>query len=307
MSLTAESRLALADGQSMPLIGFGTYQIKGDDVIQPVCLAIEAGYLHVDTAQCYANEEGVGKALRQLPAGTREKLYITTKLWPGNPDWSQTPLTYEGTIAACQDSIAKLGVTCVDLYLIHTPLGGGKEGRLAQYRACIECQKRGLCRSIGVSNFAINHIKELLEEGLPVPAANQIELHPYCQKRELLEYMAKMDIAPIAYSSLAPLSTWRDGQQSNKTDEDRAIPSPFAAIAANHPGWSEAKVLMRWALQRGFAILPKSTNPERIHANLVLFDGELTPEEMASLDALDRGQCFAFGKPGAPMDPTACD
>ena len=193
----------------------------------------------------------------------------------------------------------------MDLYLIHTPLGGGKEGRLAQWRGLVECQRRGLCKSIGVSNFSVKHIEELLEAGLPVPAANQIELHPYTQKPELLAYMKKHGIGVIAYSSLAPLSTWREGEQSNKTDADRAEPSPFAAIAASH-GWSEAKVLMRWALQRGFAILPKSTHKERIVANLDLFDGELTVDEMATMDALDRNQCFAFGAPGSKMDPSAC-
>ena len=113
---------------------------------------------------------------------SREELYVTTKLWPGNPDWNQPPKSFEQTVECCEASVRKLGLERCDLYLIHTPLGGGKEGRLAQYRGLVECQKRGLCTSIGVSNYGVAHLEEIAAEGLPLPAANQLELHPMSQK-----------------------------------------------------------------------------------------------------------------------------
>ena len=125
--------------------------------------ALQLGYRHIDTAQAYENEAACGRALA-ASAVPREDVYITTKLWPGNPDWNQPPLTYEQTIECCEASIQKLGIQKCDLYLIHTPLGGGKAGRLAQYRALVECQKRGLCSSIGVSNYGEAHLQEIIDK-----------------------------------------------------------------------------------------------------------------------------------------------
>ena len=193
----------------------------------------------------------------------------------------------------------------VDLYLIHTPLGGGKEARLAQYRALVECQRLGLATSIGVSNYGIAHLQEIEDAGLPLPAANQLEIHPMCQKPELLAFMAGKGIPAIAYSSLAPLSNWREGQQSAKPAASRAAASPFAAMAAAH-GFSEAQVLLRWALQRGFAVLPKSTRRARMAENADLFSGApLSGNEMAAIAAMDQGAPLAFGSEDSPLDPTA--
>jgi 2,5-diketo-D-gluconate reductase A len=303
--------MSLGDGATMPFVGFGCYQIK-DDAVEAVTLeALKLGYRHVDTAEVYRNERGVGAALASsnIP---RAELFVTTKLWPGNPDWNQEPKTYESTIESCKASLAKLGLEHVDLYLIHGPFGGGKEGRLAQYRGILECQRQGLCKSIGVSNFGVLHLQEIEDAGLPLPATNQIELHPFCQKPEILAYMASKQIAPIAYSSLAPLSTWREGGQSAKTTDARSEASPFEAISQAHSAggggtMSEAQVLLRWALQRGFAILPKSTHPERIASNADLFSPSLhalSVDEMATLNSLDRNQFLAFGSPEVPFDPS---
>lgn len=304
--LTADSRYALGDGSTMPCIGFGTYQIKDEDCQSPVEEALKLGYRHIDTAEIYKNESACGRAL--VASGVaREDVYITTKLWPGNPAWGMEPKTFESTIDSCRASLTKLGVEKVDLYLIHTPLGGGPECRLAQYRGLVECQRLGMCGSIGVSNYGIAHLQEIEAAGLPAPAANQIELHPFCQKREILAYMREKGILPIAYSSLAPLSTWRSGQQSAKTDVAREAASPIAAIAGRHDGVSEAQCLLRYALQKGWCILPKSINQERIRTNLNSCSLALTEADMAELDSLDRDEALAFGSPGAPMDPSKCD
>jgi 2,5-diketo-D-gluconate reductase A len=217
--------------------------------------------------------------------------------------------TLETTVESCRDSLKQLQLDYVDLYLIHTPLGGGKEGRLAQYQGLVECQRLGLCKSIGVSNFGINHFIELEEAGLPMPSCNQIELHPFCQKPELVNYMTSRNIGIIAYSSLAPLSTWREGQQSAKNASARIEPSPFADIATKHD-ISEATLLLRWALQRGFAILPKSTHEDRIASNIDLFQyeggkHELSEEEMAYLNSLDKNEFMAFGSSEKPFDPSS--
>ena len=192
----------LADGERIPAIGFGTFEIKEEDAEGAVLLALQTGYRHIDTAEGYGNESGVGRAIAKVG---RDRLFITTKLWPGNPAWGQPSKDQDATVAACKASIARLGVQQVDLYLTHGPFGG-KEARLAQYRGLVECQRLGLTKSIGVSNFSVAHLQELADAGLPVPAANQVELHPQLQRAELLDYMRSRKIAAIAYSSLAPLS-----------------------------------------------------------------------------------------------------
>lgn len=294
--LSMDSRMPLGDGTSMPVIGFGTYQVKNEDVGACVTLALDNQYPHIDTAEGYDNEAGVGAALAGKPP-----IYITTKLWPGNPDWGQTPKTYETTVAACKASKEKLGAT-PDLYLIHGPFSGGPETRLAQWRACVDCKKEGVVKSIGVSNFGVRHLEELEAAGLERPAANQLEIHPYCQQPELLAYMKRKNIACIAYSSLMPLANWREGMQSAKADRTE---DPVIAAAAAKLGVSQAQVLLRWALQKGYAILPKSTSEARVKANCDLFGFSIDDATMAALDGLNKNEPRAFGKPGSPYDPTA--
>jgi len=317
--LQNNSRFPLGDGNTIPCIGFGTYQIKEEDVVDPVTMALDIGYRHIDTAEIYNNEIGVGIAIKKWieksDNNTRESLFITTKLWPGNPNWGMEPKTYETTIESCKNSLKKLDIDQIDLYLIHTPLGGSKEDRLNQYRGLIECQQTlGLCKSIGVSNYGIKHLIEIEEAGLPLPTCNQLEIHPFCTKLELINYMKLKNISVIAYSSLAPLSSWRLGQQSAKSDDKRLETSPFMNIVNQHNqnsdnngenSCNESNILLRWALQKEYAILPKSIHYERILNNFNgPFNDSLTADEMNYLNGLDRNEFLAFGNSDQPFDPT---
>ena len=293
-------QMNLTSDITMPMIGFGTYLIPDEDARSAVHQAILAGYRHVDTAELYRNEQGVGHAIvasMQELTLSRDDIFVTTKLWPGNEAWGQPPKTYDTTIESLQISLEKLQLDYVDLYLIHAP--SAKEQRLDQWRALLELRQMGLARAIGVSNFGIAHIEEIKAAGLPLPHANQIELHPWSQKPELISYLINHGIAVIAYSSLVPLSTWREapGQNSAKTEDMKAAgskaDSPFKAMAQKY-GVSEAQILLRWALQKGYAILPKSTKVARIHQNFDLLSFALDEDDMAAIAVMDRGEPVAW-------------
>lgn len=284
----------------LPMVGFGTYLIANEDAANAVCAAIEAGYRHIDTAAGYHNEAGVGEGIRiglENAGLDRADLFVTTKLWPGNQAWGDTPKGYEETIAACDASLSLLGLDYVDLYLIHAPSGAAE--RVNEWRALVDLKAQGKARAIGVSNYTEAHIEEIRAAGLPLPEYNQIELHPWTQKPDLLAYMAENGIAAIAYSSLVPLSTWRaaPGQDSAKTEEMRAAgadaASPFKAMAAKY-GVTEAQVLLRWGVQKGFAVLPKSLDPERMRQNIDLFGFEIDADDMALIATMDRGDGVAW-------------
>ncbi|MBV9847576.1 MAG: aldo/keto reductase [Kutzneria sp.] len=290
----------------IPYLGFGTYLIADDEVAAAVIEAIRAGYRHIDTAEGYGNEPGVGAGIRQALESqglTRSDLFVTTKLWPGNPAWGQPAKTTESTVASLDQSLERLGLDYVDLYLIHAPFE--RDQRLAQWRGLVELKRQEKARAIGVSNFSITHIEELKAAGLPLPVANQIELHPWSQKPELVRYLNDNGITPIAYSSLVPLSTWRaaEGQDSAKTDRMKAdgeqADAPFKVMAAKY-GVSEAQVLLRWAIQKGYPVLPKSTNPGRIRKNADIFGFGLDDKDMAAIEKMDRGDGIAW----AMGDPT---
>src|SRR5690606_24768866 len=174
----------------------------------------------------------------------------------------------------------------VDLYLIHAPFD--REQRLAQWRGLVELREQKKARAIGVSNFSVSHLEELKAAGLPLPQANQIELHPWSQKPTLVRYLEENGIVPIAYSSLVPLSTWRaaPGQDSAKSEVMQAdslrVDSPFKLLAKKY-GVSEAQILLRWGVQKGYAVLPKSTNPERLRQNADIFSFSIDDAEMALL------------------------
>lgn len=295
MSAT-QSAFALNSNTAIPAVGFGTYLISDEDAETTVSAAIEAGYRHIDTASGYRNEGTVGEGIRKglRAAGIdREDLFVTAKLWPGNPAWGDAPKTGAETIAECDASLERLGLDYVDLYLIHAPYGGDK--RLEQWRALLELQKTGKARAVGVSNFNQQHLDEIKAAGLPMPDANQIELHPWSQKPDLLAYMAEADIAPIAYSSLVPLSTWRveEGQDSAKTDQMKADGTAFQGMAAKY-NVSEAQLLLRWGVQNGYAVLPKSLNPDRMRQNIDLFSFTIDDADMAQMATMDRGDGVAW-------------
>jgi len=304
--VNADRTLRLGREQTMPTVGFGTYLIRNEDAQSAVETALASGYCHVDTAEIYRNEPGVGAAVRAFVGGegTRERVFVTTKLWPGNPSGRKLPKTYAATLESLDMSLKRLGLEYVDLYLIHAPLT--PEHRLEQWRALVELRRLGRAKAIGVSNYGIAHLEEIHAAGLPMPDANQIELHPWSQKPKLVSYLAERRITTIAYSSLVPLSTWRsaDGQRSAKTDEMRAEgereDAPFRLLAKKH-GVTEAQVLLRWAVQRGFAVLPKSARPERIRKNIDVFTFELDESDMSAIAEMDRGDGVAWGR-GDPVN-----
>jgi 2,5-diketo-D-gluconate reductase A len=281
---------------NIPAVGFGTYLISPEDTATAVFTAIKLGYRHIDTASVYQNEEAVGEgiktALKELNL-TRNDIFVTTKLWPGMAEWGEKPKSEEETIAECEASLSKLGLEYIDLYLIHSPHGGVE--RIPQWKALVKLKEMGKVHSIGVSNFNEKHLNEILISGLPMPEVNQIELHPWSQKFELLDYMKKHNIKPIAYSSLAPLSTWRveKGQDSAKTEEMKASGNVFVDMAKKY-NVTEAQFLLKWGIQNGYAVLPKSLNPERMLQNISLGEFEIDNDDMVLISKMDKGDGIAW-------------
>ena len=293
-------KLNLTKSIQIPMIGFGTYTINTDEAKTCVHNAIRYGYRHIDTAEGYGNEKGVGHALKNAQKElrlSREDLFVTTKLAPGNEAWGQTLKTYDSTIASLNSSLTNLDLDYVDLYLIHAPFAKSK--RLEQWNALVELRKQGKVRAIGVSNFNKSHIEEIKSAGLPIPDANQIELHPWSQKSELVSYLRDNGIIPIAYSSLVPLAEWRakEGQESSKTEKMKSDGadrhSPFKVMAKKY-FVTEAQVLLRWGVQKGYPVLPKSINEERIRLNMDLFSFEIDNGDMSAIEDMDRGGGIAW-------------
>ena len=278
----------------IPRIGLGTYNMNSNEAEEMSYAALEYGYRHIDTAAVYRNEDGVGRALKRIFDDTdlvRKDITITTKLWPGGLVKVDRIKNREGTIKSLDKSLRNLDLDYVDLYLIHSP--HGKSKRLDQWETLLSQQEQGKVKNIGVSNWDINHIEELNDKGYPLPSANQIELHPWSQKPKLVSYLEKKGIDIIAYSSLVPLSTWRhkDGENSLKTDEmyrdSEDAESPFKKLALQY-SVSEAQILLKWALQLGYAILPKSIKMNRMKNNFDL-NFTISEEDMALIQQLDRG------------------
>ena len=298
--MTNQRERSLGPDVKIPYLGFGTYLISDGEAAAAVHEAIRAGYRHVDTAEFYENESGVGEGIRRALKSeglSRSDVFVTTKLSPGNAAWGQTPKTTETTITSLRESLERLGLDYVDLYLIHAPFE--REQRLAQWRGLVALKEQKKARAIGVSNFNVAHLKELEAAGLPRPQANQIELHPWSQKPELVRYLEQQGIVPIAYSSLVPLATWRSapGHASSKTEAMKAdglrADSPFKKMAQKY-GVSEAQVLLRWGVQKGYPVLPKSTNPERLRQNADVFSFALDGADMAAIEKMDRGDGVAW-------------
>ncbi|MFJ3445808.1 aldo/keto reductase [Streptomyces sp. NPDC086081] len=257
--------VTLNNGVEIPQLGFGVFQVPDAETTAAVSAALEAGYRSFDTAAIYGNEAGVGKALAASGIA-RDDLFITTKLW--NADQG-----YDTTLKAFDASLDKLGLDYVDLYLIHWPTPA-RDLYQESWKALEKLAADGRIRAAGVSNFQPAHLKRLLDGTGLVPAVNQIELHPGLQQSELRALHADLGIATEAWSPLAQGAVLSD--------------DAITAIAARH-GKSPAQVVIRWHLQLGNIVIPKSVTPARIRENLDVFDFALTDEEMTSIAALDRG------------------
>ena len=264
LQLSIDTAVTLNDAVSMPLLGLGTYQIpSGGRCERAVAHALARGYRHIDTAALYNNEGDVGRAVRDSGLA-REDVFVVTKLW--NSDQG-----HDSTFRAFDRSIARLGLETVDLYLIHWPETGK---RLDSWRAMAEIRKQGRCRSIGVSNFTVKHLQELLRASDVVPSVNQVEFSPFLYQRELLQFCESKGIQLVAYCPL--------------TRGDKLGHPSVVALARKH-GQTPAQVLLRWALQHRVAVIPKSARAERIDENAQLYDFALDSDDMAQLDRLDEG------------------
>lgn len=289
------------NGIGMPLVGFGTYQLSVDQAESCVKEAIATGFRHIDSAEGYQNEEGTGRGLKAAGV-SRDDLFVTTKLFPGYKQWGAPEKDFQQTVDTLKKQLGELQLDYVDLYLIHAPLS---ELRLEQWSALEELKKSGLTRHIGVSNYSEKNLQEILDANLAKPEANQVEFHPICARADLTGYMKKNSIAPIAYSSLAPLSTWRieegqGGEVLAEIKEECQLVTQEIAAALNV---SEAKLLLRWGLQHGYAVLTKSSKPERIRENLDLFDFEIPDSDMARLNQINQNQAIAWAASGInPME-----
>jgi diketogulonate reductase-like aldo/keto reductase len=272
--------LTLNNGVEMPALGLGVFQTPPDETRDAVAAALEAGYRHIDTAAAYGNEREVGQAVAAFCAETgvdRDQVFLETKVWISDYGYGET-------LHAFDKSAGKLGVDRIDLLILHQALPSAFDRTLGAYRALETLLEQGKVRAIGVSNFMVEHLTTLLEETDVIPAVNQIELHPYFQQREVQAFGAEHGILTQAWSPIGGITFYRDG------DHQSALADPvIGSIAAAH-GKSPAQVMLRWGLQEGRSVIPKSTKRERIAQNIDVFDFELTADELASIDALDTGK-----------------
>ncbi|AIG24983.1 aldo/keto reductase [Brevibacillus laterosporus] len=266
MTLRMTDGATLANGVVKPWLGLGVYKAEdGAEVEKAIHMALEAGYRSIDTAAIYENEAGVGKAIRdsKIP---RDEIFVTTKVW-------NTEQGYESTLQAFEASLQKLGLDYIDLYLVHWPVPGKYK---ETWRALETLYKKGLVRSIGVSNFHIHHLEDLLSVCEVKPMLNQIEMHPYLIQKELRQYCEQNGIY---------VEAWRPLMRGN-------LEVPLLQEMAERYQKTPAQIVLRWDLQHNVLVIPKSVKKERIIENAGLFDFELTDADMALLDGLNRDQRF---------------
>lgn len=275
--MTHVPNVKLNDGRLMPQLGFGVYKVPQDETVEAVRGALDTGYRSIDTAALYRNEEGVGRAIAESDV-PREDLFVTTKLWNDRHG-------HDSALTAFDESIGKLGLDYVDLYLIHWPVPS-RDLYVETWRAFERLRDEGRARSIGVSNFTEQHLGRLADESGTVPAVNQVELHPLLTQATLRAYHAEQGIATEAWAPLA-----RGGE---------LLSDPVLVGLAEAYDRSPAQVVLRWHLQLGNVVIPKSVTPARIRENIDVFDFTLSDDDMALIDRLHTG-----GRTGGHPDEVA--
>jgi diketogulonate reductase-like aldo/keto reductase len=270
------TNLKLNNGVELPALGLGVFQTLPEETRDAVRAALETGYRHIDTAAAYGNEREVGEAMHSSGVD-RSEVFLETKIWISD-------YGYDETLHSFEKSAGKLGVDQIDLLILHQALPSAFERTLEAYRALETLLADGKVRAIGVSNFMVEHLTTLLEHATVVPAVNQIELHPYFQQPEVQKLGGEHGILTQAWSPIGGITFYREGEHTS-TLEDPVI----VEIAEAH-GKSPAQVMLRWGIQHGHSVIPKSTKPARIAENINVFDFELSADDLAAIDGLDTGR-----------------
>ena len=268
--------LTLDNGVELPAIGLGVFQTPPEETRDAVRAALDVGYRHIDTAAAYGNEREVGDAVRASGLD-RSDVFLETKIWISD-------YGYDETLHGFEKSAGKLGVEQIDLLILHQALPSAFDRTLEAYRALETLLADGKVRAIGVSNFMVDHLTKLLDRATVVPAVNQIEVHPYFVQPQVQAFGAGHGTLTQAWSPIGGITFYRDGAHTS-TLQDPVI----VGVARAHDK-TPAQVMLRWGIQHGRSVIPKSTKPGRIAENLDVFDFELTPDELAAIDALDTGR-----------------
>jgi len=268
--------ITLNNGVEMPALGLGVFQTPPEETRDAVRAALNAGYRHIDTAAAYGNERQVGEALHGSDLD-RSEVFLETKIWISD-------YGYDETLHGFGKSAGKLGVEQIDLLILHQALPSAFDRTLEAYRALETLLADGKVRAIGVSNFMVEHLTTLLDRATVVPAVNQIEVHPYFAQQRVQRFGAEHGILTQAWSPIGGITFYRDGSRNSTLDD------PVIGDIARAHEKTPAQVMLRWGLQQGRSVIPKSTNPSRIAENMNVFDFELSADEMAAIDGLDTGR-----------------
>lgn len=264
------------NGVTMPALGLGVFQTPSDETRDAVRAALDAGYRHIDTAAAYGNEREVGEAVRASGVD-RSEVFLETKIWISD-------YGYEGTLHGFEKSAGKLGVEQIDLLILHQALPSAFEKTLEAYRALEQLLADGRVRAIGVSNFMVEHLTRLLDVASVIPAVNQIEQHPYFAQSDVEAFGREHGILAQAWSPIGGITFYRDSGHTSTLED------PVIAGIADARGKSPAQVMLRWGIQHGRSVIPKSTKPARIAENIDVFDFELSSGELSAIDGLDTGK-----------------
>src|SRR6266536_5522443 len=266
----------LNNGVEMPALGLGVFQTPPDETRDAARSALESGYRLIDTAAAYGNERQVGDAVRESGI-SRSDIFLETKIWISD-------YGYDETLHGFEKSARKLGVDQIDLLILHQALPSEFAKTLEAYRALETLLADGKVRAVGVSNFMVDHLSRLLDGATVVPAVNQIEVHPYFAQQEVQDFGAEHGILTQAWSPIGGITFYRDGSHGS------TLANPAIGDIAKAHGKSPAQVMLRWGLQHGRSVIPKSTKPNRIAENINVFDFELSADEITAIDGLDTGR-----------------